>query len=252
MRAPLTAVALLACSLAAVVLVTSPKVFARAGQGAYDELSKLAASDSDSPGSLHSMAALLVATSSLRDFGPQRFPSGVADTITSTLVELQTKWISDKYARGVGEAHLASAMNELLDLSSAPEYMRFQRDQLMRMRVEAWWQAPAFMRSSPSRASLFGGVELNAQKMSPMEAFMVADMLFHRKLFEQDYLRTSEETALRPSYSRTPQQAGLIVIPPSARRDAFEKHVRDLVGKWNNNEQVSAAIRSVLEVSHDR
>lgn len=145
----------------------------------------------------------------------------VVQAIGQQLANEQMDWQS-RHKRGIDEAKLLKALNRNLDLDKAPEYLQIRLYELRRIRVLMWAQLPE-LSTGLDRAEAKKGSRVINEELSPFEAFLVSGMVVYQKLFNDQYLRTSEEDRQKASAIEQQRSPGLYQVPPiPAERNSGE------------------------------
>jgi hypothetical protein len=216
-------------------------------ESSYSRLNALAKTSSGSlePDPAREIALELADGNFSEEFFADVDDSDAKNQLADLLSSKQMAWQTQK-ARGVTGHGFLRAMNEELELDKAPNHLRLRSHDLTRVRTQLWLRVPALV-SGKSRKDAHAGVQIFSPTMSPFEAFLAADVLLHKKAYDDDYTRTLPEERAR-GWVISQQRRGLYVLPDNPRRDEFLAHMKTVASrKWSSVPDALEALGRALE-----
>lgn len=179
--------------------------------------------------------------------GPLRASGSLTDQLVQDLTNLQMAWQGGKHG-GIHETQLATSLNQHLELDRTPGYLRVRPDQVRRIRTQVWMRVPELSTGIDRRSpSAKGGGTIFSKRMSPFEAFLVADWLLYQKWTDDDFVKTPAEEQADKRKQKAPVPAGLSWRPLNPRREAFENHLRIMAAnKWQSAEVILSVVKEIL------
>jgi hypothetical protein len=174
-------------------------------------------------------------------------PQAATEQLANDLADLHMAW-QQGFHRGLSEAQLAKSLNDHLELNGTPEYLQVKPYEVNRIRTEVWVKLPELStginRNEPRSQKprqLFQG------RMSPLEAFLVADWLLYQKWTDDAFVRTSAEDRAAKGAPARKQIYGLEIRPINPRRERFEAHIRSVGTKWQTVDRAVEVVNRILE-----
>jgi hypothetical protein len=170
--------------------------------------------------------------------------------LADRLGQSQSRWRQGQSA-GVTAAILAERLNEELDLDKGPEHLVIRPGHVNRARIRVWSFVPE-LRLADAGTERRGGWFF-AEELSPLEAYMVAEMVIHRKLTDPSFAKTEDEERSVPFPPITSRAPGIYVVDLDPRLEEFREHVRSTASvKWSTAEDVLSRVPVLLEADHGR
>ncbi len=196
-----------------------------------------------------------------RELGRKSFPVSVmlspgqheaaVAAFAEMLADRQLAWQTRRGSgAGIHEEKLLHALNRQLELNDASAYLKIRPQDLRRVRVQMWMRAPE-LSSGIHHSNARKGTTLFGATMSPLEAFMLSDLLLYQKALNPNYVRTSiEERRQLRQPKAEPEPYGLYALEPNPRGDEFLAHLELLArGKWQTAESVLQTVADILDES---
>jgi hypothetical protein len=182
---------------------------------------------------------------------PFPYTEQAVDALANRLNESQSRWRQGESA-GVTAVMLADRLTRELELASKAEYLAIRPAHVNRARIRVWSYVPE-LRAKDADARTARDGRFFADQLSPVEAYMVADMVIHRKLTDPAFGKTEAEEQSLPFPPLVSRKPGIYVVDLDPRLEEFREQVRSVASaKWPTAEAALSLVPVLLEADHAR